>query len=188
MIFDTICTVSAFSLVQGRNTFSSVPRMIVVHSCLERCPCLSLGRAPVGGRRFRPQFWTYTIRIFFFAVLVLCGCRVDSRLATMCIFSDTSCPVPLWVSLMVALSVSRMCRNRDTAFSVVACCALVAHFFFLVSSISVHGSGRKFCSLVHIEFCVKTLHLGTVSLCLAWSSPLPRYCCSVDCLHCDQDI
>ena len=31
------------------------------------------------------------------------------------------------------------------------CCALFPFF----SSISVHGSGREFCSLVHTEFCVK---------------------------------
>ena len=66
--------------------------------------------------------------------------------------SDTSYPFPLWVSLMVALSVSSVCINRDAPFSVVAhCCALlrtVAHFFLLVSSISAHGS------LVHTEFCV----------------------------------
>ena len=43
-------------------------------------------------------------------------------------------------------------------------------------------------SLVHIEFSVKTLHLGTVSVCLAWSSLVSRYCCCVDCLYCDLDI
>ena len=35
--------------------------------------------------------------------------------------------------------------------------------------------------------CVKTLHLGTVSVCLALSSPLPRYCSCVDCLQCDLE-
>ena len=39
--------------------------------------------------------------------------------------------------------------------------------------------------LVHIQFCVKTLRLGTVSVCLARSS---RYVCCVDCLCCDLDI
>ena len=34
---------------------------------------------------------------------------------------------------------------------------------------------------------MKTLHLGTVSVCLAWSSPLRRYRCCVDCLCCDLD-
>ena len=43
-------------------------------------------------------------------------------------------------------------------------------------------------SLVHtVFFFVKTLHLGTVSVRLAWSSPLPRYRCCVDCLYCDLD-
>ena len=52
----------------------------------------------------------------------------------------------------------------------------------------MHGSGRvTFVHLLHIEFCVKTLNLGTVSVCLAWSSPLLRYCCCVDCLHCDLE-
>ena len=27
--------------------------------------------------------------------------------------------------------------------------------------------------------------LGTVCVCLTWSSLLPRYCCCVDCLYCD---
>ena len=40
-----------------------VLRRIVVHSCLERCPCLSLKCAPVGGRRSRPS------------VAVVSGCR-----------------------------------------------------------------------------------------------------------------
>ena len=47
--------------------------------------------------------------------------------------------------------------------------------------------GENICSLAHIEFYVKTLHLGTVSVCLAKSSPLPRYCCCVDCLYCDLE-
>ena len=78
---------------------------------------------------------------------------------------------------MVALSVSRMCRNRDTAVSAVACCALWRTCSFLSHPSLCMAQGGKFCSLVHSEFCVKTLHLGIVSVCLAWSSPLPRYCC-----------
>ena len=42
-------------------------------------------------------------------------------------------------------------------------------------------------SHVHIEFCVKTHYLGTVGVRLAWSSPLLRYCCCVDCIHFDQN-
>ena len=30
-------------------------------------------------------------------------------------------------------------------------------------------------------FCVKTHHIGTVRVCLAWSPHLSRYCCAVDC-------
>ena len=37
-------------------------------------------------------------------------------------------------------------------------------------------------------FRAKTLRRGTVSVCLAWSSPLPRYCCCVDCLCCGLDV
>ena len=44
---------SAFSVVQGCNTFSFVLRTIAVYSYLERC--VSLERAPVGGRLFRPS-------------------------------------------------------------------------------------------------------------------------------------
>ena len=87
-------------------------------------------------------------------------------------FSGTSCPVPLWVSLMVALSVSRMCRNRDRAFSAVACCALSRTCCFLSHPSLCMAQGGIFCSLVHIELRVKTPHLGTVSVCLA--SLVPR--------------
>ena len=37
-------------------------------------------------------------------------------------------------------------------------------------------------SLMHTEFCVKTLHLGTVNACLVWSPPLPPYRCCVELL------
>ena len=47
---------------------------------------------------------------------------------------------------------------------------------------------RGICLLVHIEFCVTTLHLGTLSVCLAWSSHLSRYCRCVHCLCCDRDM
>ena len=61
----------------------------------------------------------------------------------------------------------------------------VEHLFRLVSSFFFWlREGILTLSLEHIEFCVKTLHLGTVSVCLAWSSPLPRYRCCADCLYC----
>ena len=63
LIFDAVCAVSAFSLIQGCNTLSPVLRTIVVCSCLER--------APVDGRRFRPS------------VAVVSGCRFRSNLGRM---------------------------------------------------------------------------------------------------------
>ena len=62
-----------------------------------------------------------------------------------------------------------------TAFSVVSCCVMsstcsfLSHPFFCVAQGSILTL-----SLVHMWFCVKTLHLGTVSVCLAKSSPLRR--------------
>ena len=103
----------------------------------------------------------------------------------------TSCLVSPWVSLTVALSVSRM--YHQGAFSVdeasvkeavAARCALFPSCLFHPCSWLREG----ICSLVHIGFCVKTLHLGTVSFCLAWSPPMSPCCCCVDCLHCDLDI
>ena len=121
---------------------------------------------------FSAQFWTSGIQEFFIFAMFL-FLRLSSRFAFSdnCTSSGTTCPVPLWVSV---------CGNRDTTFSGVACCALLRTFSFLCLPFLVCGSGWEFCSLVHIELCVKTLHLGTVSVCLAWSSLLPRYCCCVD--------
>ena len=59
-------------------------------------------------------------------------------------------------------------------------------FVFVVTAFSAVPS-----CLIHIctrpregsffrTLCLKTFHLGTVCVCLAWSSPLPRYCCCVD--------
>ena len=53
------------------------------------------------------------------------------------------------------------------------------------SSISAHGSGWALSFFGTLR--LKTFHLGMVCVCLAWSSPLPRYCCCVDCLHFDLD-
>ena len=104
---------------------------------------LSLERAPVGGRRFRPsvavvsgcRFRPNFGRMEFgnFCFRSFCFMRLSSGFAfgDICTSSGTSCPVPLWVSLTVALSVSRMRGKRDTAFSVVACCTLWRTFSFL---------------------------------------------------------
>ena len=117
--------VSALSLVQGYSTFSSVQRTIVVYSYLERCLCvsrtlplsLSNTAAVLSGCRLRPNFGRMTFGFFFCSFKFLCSCRVDSRLVTMSHF--------LWYSFQ--------CR-----------CVLrtVVHLSLLVSSISVHGSGR----------------------------------------------
>ena len=82
--------VSAFSLVQGYNTFSFVLRTIVVYSYLERCPCLSRtscwwarcrpSAAAVSGCGFRPNFGH--MKLFFLQFSLCCSCRVVSRLVT----------------------------------------------------------------------------------------------------------
>ena len=89
--------------------------------------------------------------------------QADSRLVTMSQFCDS-------------FQCSRMLRR-------------VEHLFLLVSSIffALLREGILTLTLVQIEFRVKTLHLGTVSVSLKWSSPLPRYRCCVDCLYCDLD-
>ena len=67
---------------------------------------------------------------------------MDSRLVTLA--HRLTHPVPLCVSLMVALSVSRMCGSLDTAFSVVAC------VFLLVPSFSLFmAQGRNLFTCAH---------------------------------------
>ena len=70
-----------------------------------------------------------------------------------------------------------------TAFSVVACVLLHACSF--VSHPSLRTAQGGIIILLHVLS--ETFHLGTVCVCLAWSSLLPRFCCWVDCLHCDLD-
>ena len=62
-----------------------------------------------------------------------------------------------------------------------SCMRTVVRLFLHVSSISAYGSGRDYSCCW--TACLITFHLGTVCVCLTWSSPLPRYCCCVDCLH-----
>ena len=103
------CSVSAFSLVPGYKTFTLVQRTIVFHSCLERCPCLSLSNVLQRCCRelvsFSAHVWTYEMRNFLIWQFSFFSCsgRVDSRLV--------------------------LC---DTAFSVFACWALsrTCPFFF----------------------------------------------------------
>ena len=140
--FDAVCTVSAFSLVQGYNTRSFVLRTIVVHSYLERCPCLSR-TVPVGGCRSRPNCGRMKF-VFsqFLQFFILCDCRVDSRLVTI------AHPLAHPVLLLCGFPSWWRCRFQGCAEIVIQlsvqlrvahCCA----FFFLVSSISVHGSERE---------------------------------------------
>ena len=60
-----------------------------------------------------------------------------------------------------------------------------ACLFLRVSLIHLCASG--WASSFFWTLCLKTFHLGTLCVCLAWSSPLPRNCCCVDCLYCDLD-
>ena len=112
--------------------------------------------AVVSGRRFRPEFRRVKFGIFILAVFLLRSCPSGFTFGDNVTFAGTS--------------FSRLCRNRHTAFS-----ALLRTCSFLSHPSLCMAQGGKFCSLVHVEFCVKTLHLSTVSLCLAWSSLLPRY-------------
>ena len=70
-----------------------------------------------------------------------------------------------------------------TADTVVACVLLHACCFVSHPSLCT-AQGRI---IIFWTLCLKTFHLGTVGVCLAWSSLLPQYCCCVDCLHCDLD-
>ena len=69
-----------------------------------------------------------------------------------------------------------------TAFSVVAC--VLRH----ACSCLIHLCARlKEGIFLFWTVCLKTFHLGTVCVCLAWTSPLPRYGCCDDCLYCDLE-
>ena len=84
----------------------------------------SLQRALVGGRRFRPSVAVVSGRrvrpsildgwnsgILFLQFLICLRLSSGCTFGDNCTSSDTSCPVLVWVSLMVALSVSRMCGS-----------------------------------------------------------------------------
>ena len=86
-----------------------------------------------------------------------------------------------------SLEISCRQENSQSAFSVVACalCTFVLSCF-------THPSLRTAQAVHYLSFgrwtlCLKTFHLGTVCVSLAWSSLLPRYCFCVDCLYCDLD-
>ena len=62
---------------------------------------------------------------------------------------------------------------------------LRAYCCTLVPSCLIHLCARLRAGFLFWTSCLKTFHLGTVCVCLAWSPPLPRNCCCVDCLYCD---
>ena len=61
-----------------------------------------------------------------------------------------------------------------TAFSVVAC--VLVHICSVVSHPSLRTAQG---GIIILTLCLKALHLGTVCVCLAWSSLLSRCCCCV---------
>ena len=78
-------------------------------TCISNVARVSLERAPVGGRRFRPTFGRMEFGNFYFCNFLIFVRRSSGlTFGDNCTSSDTSCSVPMWVSLMVALSVSRM--------------------------------------------------------------------------------
>ena len=115
-------------------------------------------------------------RVFFFDVTARMPCFFAARqLSTDLESLEISCrPENSRSHIFVFCRDSFQCSGMRT----------VARLFLRVSSISALGSrrDRSFWML-----CLKTFHHGTVCVCLAWSSPLPRYCCCVDCLYCDLD-
>ena len=173
-----MCTVSAFSFVQGHDTLSFVLRTTAANSCLERCPCFL--RTCSCGRRFCARVLLF-VGVILGPLLdvwnpgppILRNCRVDSRFDDNWHLSIDNC------TSFEASGLGFQCSGVLRTFCLLSFLCVI-HF--------VHGSGReKGCLPEHIESCVKTLHLRTVSVCLAWSSPLSRYCCCVDCLYCDLD-
>ena len=121
---------------------------------------VSLERAPVGGRllplsvavvsgcRFRPDFGRkefgnfYFCSFFFLKKFMLLSSAFT--FGDSCTSSDTTCPVPLWVSLMVALS-----GSLDTTFNLIACCAPFRTFTFLChpSLFMAQGGNMFTCAL-----------------------------------------
>ena len=82
----------------------------------------------------------------------------------------------------------RVTRSHIFCFVVTAFSGCHAYCCTLVPSCLIHLCARLREGLISFCFgrCVlKTFHLGTVCVYLAWSSPLPRCCCCVDCLYCD---
>ena len=162
---------SALSKVAIRSLFCATNDCCLLVSLSRTCSCWWVSL-------IRPNFldvWNSGICLFtiFYFMRLSSGFKFGDtcissavewvRVWWLCASSDTTQPVPLWVSLMVALSVSTMYGGLDAAFSVVACCALLRNF----PSCVIHLCSwfeEGICLLVHIGFCLKTLHLGTVSV------------------------
>ena len=138
------------ALSKATTCFLFVLRTIVVYSYLERCPCF-LRTCSCGWASFfvpiRPRWWascsaqfgTYEFGSFYFL-------RLSSGIT-----SDDNC------TSSDASGLGFQCKGM-----------LCTDVFFFPSCVIhfVHGSGREICLLVHVEFCVKTLHVVTVSVCL----------------------
>ena len=128
---------------------------------LERCPGLSR-TCSCWWASFSAQRWTHGIRDFF-AFFILSDCRVDSRLVTITL------PLAHLVQFFCGFPHGGVVGFKDvrkSRYSFHCSCVLrtVSHLF---PSCIIHLCAwlkRGICSLVHIEFCVKTLHLGTVSV------------------------
>ena len=126
---------------------------------------VSLERAPVGGRHFRHS--VAVVGVVFgplldvwnsllsnsFARLSVCDCRVDSRLVT--------------IARLLTQLVLFLCGSPSWWYCQFQGCAEVLTQMSDEFRVAHCWLREGICLLVHIEFCVKTLHLGTVSVCLA---------------------
>ena len=177
---------------------------------------LSLKRTSVGGRRFRHNFGHQELMYFLLREPSELSVEERNLLSSANKFPSCWCcsicvRVPTsfcWCRLQPVYTARKSSadleKSRDfvqtsgftfgdnvthfvTAFSVVACCVLLSTCSFSSHPIFCMAQGGQFVHLCALSFVVKTLHLGTVGGCLAWSSPLPRYRCCVDCLYCDLD-
>ena len=112
--------VSAFSLIQGSNTFSSCYERLL-STRVSNVARLSLSkRAPVGWRRFRPS------------VAVVSGCRFRPNLGRMKFALFLFCSSLYFYATVKWIHVWWQCHILgETAFSVDACCALLRTCPFL---------------------------------------------------------
>ena len=102
---------------------------------------------------FLAQFWTYGIR--FFAILILCDCRVDSRLVTtahppthLVLFL---CGFPSW-----SLCWFHGCAGVSTQLSVWLCAALLRTFSYLCHASLFVAQGGNLFACAHRVLCENT--------------------------------